>query len=43
MQFDSDTERLEVVLRLLVSDVNSCRNDLTSKAEAYYEQRFGNH
>ncbi|KAL3567406.1 hypothetical protein D5086_030057 [Populus alba] len=36
--FDSDTERLEVVLRLLASDVNSCRNDLASQAEAYYEQ-----
>jgi hypothetical protein len=43
MQFDSDNERLEVVLRLLASDVNSCRNNLASKAEAYYEQRFGNH
>ncbi|KAH8484541.1 hypothetical protein H0E87_028852 [Populus deltoides] len=41
--FDSDNERLEVVLRLLASDVNSCRNNLASKAEAYYEQRFGNH
>ncbi|KAH8484560.1 hypothetical protein H0E87_028868, partial [Populus deltoides] len=41
--FDSDTEKLEVVLKLLGSDVNSCRNDLASKAEAYYEQRFGNH
>ncbi|KAH8484583.1 hypothetical protein H0E87_028891, partial [Populus deltoides] len=41
--FDSENERLEVVLRLLSSDVNSCRNDLASKAEAYYEQRFGNH
>ncbi|XP_034925356.1 putative ubiquitin-like-specific protease 1B [Populus alba] len=41
--FDSDTERLEVVLRLLASDVNSCRNDLASQAEAYYEQRFGNY
>ncbi|KAJ6865984.1 hypothetical protein NC652_037497 [Populus alba x Populus x berolinensis] len=41
--FDSENERLEVVLRLLASDVNSCRNDLASKAEAYYEQRFGNH
>ncbi|XP_034887223.1 uncharacterized protein [Populus alba] len=40
--FDSENERLEVVLRLLASDVNSCRNDLASKAEAYYEQRFGN-
>ncbi|KAJ6859936.1 hypothetical protein NC651_036302 [Populus alba x Populus x berolinensis] len=37
--FDSENERLEVVLRLLASDVNSCRNDLASKAEAYYEQR----
>ncbi|KAL3567398.1 hypothetical protein D5086_030049 [Populus alba] len=42
-KFDSDNERLEVVLRLLASDVNSCRNDLASKAEAYCEQRFGNH
>eukprot|EP00258_Populus_trichocarpa_P015711 XP_006372791.2 zinc finger BED domain-containing protein DAYSLEEPER isoform X1 [Populus trichocarpa] len=41
--FESDNERLEVVLRLLASDVNSCRNNLASKAEAYYEQRFGNH
>ncbi|KAG6742429.1 hypothetical protein POTOM_053300 [Populus tomentosa] len=41
--FDSENERLEVVLRLLASDVNSCRNDLASKAEACYEQRFGNH
>ncbi|KAJ6959095.1 hypothetical protein NC653_037402 [Populus alba x Populus x berolinensis] len=32
-----DFVRLEVVLRLLVSDVNSCRNDLASKVEAYYE------
>ena len=38
MQFDSENERLEVVLRLLASDFNSCRNDLASKAEAYYEQ-----
>ncbi|KAJ6865961.1 hypothetical protein NC652_037477 [Populus alba x Populus x berolinensis] len=41
--FDSENERLEVVLRLLASDVNSCRNDLASKAEAYYKQSFGNH
>nr|XP_034909733.1 uncharacterized protein LOC118045257 isoform X2 [Populus alba] len=41
--FDSENERLEVVLRLLASDVNSCRNGLASKAKAYYEQRFGNH
>ncbi|KAJ6859919.1 hypothetical protein NC651_036289 [Populus alba x Populus x berolinensis] len=41
--FDSENERLEVVLRLLASDVNSCRNGLASKAESYYEQRFGNH
>jgi hypothetical protein len=40
MQFDSDTERFEVVLRLLVSDVNSCRDDLATKVEAYYEQTF---
>ncbi|KAB5515832.1 hypothetical protein DKX38_026480 [Salix brachista] len=40
--FDSDNERLEVALRLLASDVNSCSDDLASKAEAYCEQRFGN-
>ncbi|KAG6742435.1 hypothetical protein POTOM_053306 [Populus tomentosa] len=31
---------VEVVLKLLVSDVNSCRNDLATKFEAYYGQRF---
>jgi len=35
MQFDSDTERLDVVLRLLDGNVNSCRNELAAKAEAY--------
>ncbi|KAF9663188.1 hypothetical protein SADUNF_Sadunf17G0012300 [Salix dunnii] len=39
--FDSDNERLEVVLRLLAGDVNSCRNDLASKEETYHQQRFG--
>ncbi|KAL3567396.1 hypothetical protein D5086_030047, partial [Populus alba] len=37
--FNRENERLEVVLGLLASDVNSCRNDLASKAKAYYEQR----
>ena len=41
MQFDSDTERLDVVLRLLDGNVNSCRNELAAKAEAYYLRSSG--
>ncbi|KAL3567409.1 hypothetical protein D5086_030060 [Populus alba] len=33
--FDSDTERLDVVLGLLDGNVNLCRNELAAKAEAY--------
>ncbi|KAJ6865981.1 hypothetical protein NC652_037494 [Populus alba x Populus x berolinensis] len=36
--FDSDTERLDVVLGLLDGNVNSRRNELAAKAEAYYLQ-----
>nr|XP_034887266.1 zinc finger BED domain-containing protein RICESLEEPER 1-like [Populus alba] len=39
--FDSDTERLDVVLRLLDGNVNSCRNELAAKAEAYYLRSSG--
>ena len=41
MQFDSDTERLDVVLRLLDGNVNSCRNELAAKAEAYFLRSSG--
>ncbi|KAB5515707.1 hypothetical protein DKX38_026355 [Salix brachista] len=34
--FDSDTERLDVVLRLLDGNVNSCITELAAKAEAAY-------
>ncbi|KAH8484539.1 hypothetical protein H0E87_028850 [Populus deltoides] len=39
--FDSDTERLDVVLRLLDGNVNSCRNELAAKAEAYFLRSSG--
>ncbi|KAJ6865945.1 hypothetical protein NC652_037464 [Populus alba x Populus x berolinensis] len=41
MQFDSDTERLDVVLRLLDGNVNSCRNELAAKAGAYFLRSSG--
>nr|TKS01648.1 hypothetical protein D5086_0000170660 [Populus alba] len=39
--FDSDTERLDVVLGLLDGNVNSCRNELAAKAEAYFLRSSG--
>ncbi|KAG6742424.1 hypothetical protein POTOM_053295 [Populus tomentosa] len=39
--FDSDTERLDVVLRLLDGNVNSCRNELAAKAGAYFLRSSG--
>ncbi|KAJ6859929.1 hypothetical protein NC651_036298 [Populus alba x Populus x berolinensis] len=39
--FDSDTERLDVVLGLLDGNVNSRRNELAAKAEAYFLRSSG--